>query len=499
MIKVLKRILKIDPKIALLLIVFFGIFLRGYSIVDRFYFAHDGDLFSWTVKDIIVNHHLRLIGQQTSSNGIFIGPLFYYSLVPFFLITSMDPKGSLIFVLLLSILTMASYYYVFKKLFDTTTGLVATFLQAALFSRVSYDIWVVPTVTSSLWEVWFFYVVIMLTRGNFKVFPLLGVLIALMWSINLSLAPPLLAVIVAIALSRKIPDKKNVFWGAVLLLVTSTPFFLFEVRHNFSQTKSFLTSFALNQGGGTGVSKLVHVFQEVSGNITGLFLFPYRETLIPNLVIFIALILLALLLIRKRGLTRASLIALYVWIFSMFFYFTFSSKIISEYYFSNLNVVFLSFAILAVSFIFKSSKVGKIFVLFLFLGLAWYSTNYLLTHLYDNTMGYPQRKAVADQIAADSRARGFPCVAVSYIAIPGENVGFRYFFFLDKLHVNQPKDGGPIYSIVVPAGLAKEGVDIKVGSVGIILPKSIPTKEEIAKSCSGPNHNLTDSLFGYTE
>ncbi|MDP2632825.1 MAG: hypothetical protein Q8P25_03835 [Candidatus Curtissbacteria bacterium] len=76
------------------LVILLPLFFRTYDIVNRFEFAHDGDLYSWIIKDIVVDKHLRLIGQLTTAPGIFIGPAFYYMLIPFFLLTKMDPLGA---------------------------------------------------------------------------------------------------------------------------------------------------------------------------------------------------------------------------------------------------------------------------------------------------------------------------------------------------------------------------------------------------------------------
>lgn len=127
-----------------LLVVLLAIFFRTYDIVGRFDFAHDGDLYSWIVKDIVVDKHLRLIGQQTTAMGIFIGPLFYYMLIPFFILTRMDPIGALIPITIFGIATVISYYFVFLKLFNKTVGLIASFLYAVLLVPVYFDLRVVP-------------------------------------------------------------------------------------------------------------------------------------------------------------------------------------------------------------------------------------------------------------------------------------------------------------------------------------------------------------------
>lgn len=59
-----------------------GAFTRTYQLIERYSYAHDADLAVWIAKDMVIDHHPRLIGQLTSSPGIFIGPLFYYLLVP---------------------------------------------------------------------------------------------------------------------------------------------------------------------------------------------------------------------------------------------------------------------------------------------------------------------------------------------------------------------------------------------------------------------------------
>ena len=100
----------------LAIIVAVAFFLRFYNAEKWFDFTHDGDLYSWVFKDIAIDHHIRLIGQVTSTPGIYIGPLFYYSVIPFFLLFNMEPVGAVYTVLILGLLTTISFYWIFKKL-----------------------------------------------------------------------------------------------------------------------------------------------------------------------------------------------------------------------------------------------------------------------------------------------------------------------------------------------------------------------------------------------
>ena len=67
------------------------------------------------------------------------------------------------------------------------------------------------------------------------------------------------------------------------------------------------------------------------------------------------------------------------------------------------------------------------------------------------------------------------------------------------MHVNRPVSGSPVYSIVFPHDKVNR-LDKFFGALGLVLPDyGKYTKEEIEKSCSGANSNLTEPMFGYTE
>ena len=258
--------------IVLLLIVILGIFLRNINFKETFIFAHDGDLSAWIVKDIVFDKHIRLIGQETSAPGVFIGPLYYYALIPFYFLSGWEAIGGVYLALIIGALTIVSYYYVFNKVFDRTTGLIAAFVQAVLTFNVSHDRWVVPTITTNLWVIWFFYGVMMILKGNYNFLILLGVLAGLVWHINFSLAPLFTLVLIAAYLSKKLPDKKQIFFGILSFFITSVPFWLFELRHGFSQVKTILGFITVSEKQYElgFLNKLYLIFLKVSGNLTSL-------------------------------------------------------------------------------------------------------------------------------------------------------------------------------------------------------------------------------------
>ena len=123
---------------------------------------------------------------------------------------------------------------------------------------------------------------------------------------------------------------------------------------------------------------------------------------------------------------------------------------------------------------------------------------FFITKTDYDSKGYLERKNIVSYIKEDALKKGYPCISVSYITNPGDNVGFRYLFFLNKLHVNESKSESPNYTIVIPPGLSTDSVRYISGAFGVIPPDKEYSKEHIEQSCSGQNSNLTDPMLGFT-
>jgi 4-amino-4-deoxy-L-arabinose transferase-like glycosyltransferase len=595
---------KKNPYLLILVtILLIGLFFRTYRVVERFNFDHDSDLYSWIVKDIIVNHHPRLIGQLTTAPGIFIGPLYYYSLVPFFLLFKMDPIGTIIPITILGIATVASYYFVFSKLFNKQVGLIGSFIYAVSINTVELDRRVVPSTPVAMWVIWYLYAVIMLARGNFKVLPLLGLLVGLIWHVHIALAPTLIALPIALFFAKKIPSKKQIITFLLITIITSIPFAIFESRHQFIQTKSFIKNFTINFGAGSQISekrevflgkinengklnlnesskfileveprspkggetvnlnittknpkystlivdtdcgnptkfeigningefkwstkgcnegihqitanariptdpfwkitlgKLVNVFDKENRNVSNSFLFPIQIPKNIQYLITILILLLPFVNYKTKSLGKKELIIFYSWIISVFLFFTFSQISVSEYYLASLDVILILTSTLVLYKVYQYKNIGKYFILILLSAFVLKNLFYYINYQNYNK-GYIEKKNLIQFVTNHIKQNNFPCIGITYITTPGENSGFRYFLYLNKIHVVHPSSDVPTYNIVIPEDLSQDKEKIKFGHVGLILPKNMPTKEKIKESCKTTNTNLTDSMFGYVE
>ena len=147
-------------------IVLVGFFLRVNGAVENFLYSHDQDLLGWFIRDVVENRHLRLIGQETSQQGVFVGPVFYYLMVPFYLVFAMDPVGGLIGVITLSVFTLGSLYFVVSKIFGRQAGIGIAFLYSVSLYSILNDREVVPTGPTVLWTVWFLYSLYLILKKN---------------------------------------------------------------------------------------------------------------------------------------------------------------------------------------------------------------------------------------------------------------------------------------------------------------------------------------------
>lgn len=280
-------------------------------------------------------------------------------------------------------------------------------------------------------------------------------------------------------------------------VITSLPLILFEFRHNFSQSISIIQNLIIPQSGENGFPKLIKVLEMVAKNNSDLLFSPQPITEDLKLPILILLFASTFLMVKKKLLRLEEILIISAWIIAIVLFFSISRTPISEYYFANLEIIFILFISLLITIFIQYSKPALYLTLFILVIIfVRNTTSFINTKPYQ--VGYTYRKNVADYIAQDAGSRGFPCVGITYITKPGENVGFRYFFYLNKLHIIHPSLDVPVYNIVLPFEYSKE-VEKRIGVIGIIPPTKIPSKDTIQKSCQTPDTNLTDPMFGYVD
>ena len=482
----------------IILIVVVGLFLRVYKYDQLFGYNHDNDLAGWIVKDIVVDKHLRLIGQETSTQGIFIGGLFYYLQVPFYLLFKMDPVGVTLLGALLGVIYVTGIYLMVRRVFSKSVAIISALVYCLSYVFIFNDREIVPTQPVIFWSLAFFFAQAEIINGNVKRGLLISaVLFALIWHLNFALLIPAPTLLLSLWFARKKFKVSYAFVAIVVFVILSTPLIYFEFKHSFVQSRAFIASLTTDQKDIVkGYDKVVRVYRLVSRNYYSIFLpsldFPKHEQIL--LLVFGVFICLFVKLKKYRKLFAVMLF----WFFLYFLFFSLYSKIVSEYYLSGAqSIPVLLFSLTIAGLI--ESKRWKLFALITLLLLIVVNSKRFFT-VSINGSGYLERKAIVAEIKRDSEERGYNCVAISYITDPGYDLGYRYIFWMYKMHVNKPSSGSPVYTIVFPLNDTLFPANRTFGALGLIYPDySRYTKEAVRHSCSGENSNLTDPMFGFTK
>lgn len=128
MTKLIQRITPHLPVIALCVILLLGAYLRLYRISEYMTFLGDEGRDMLVIKHMIVDHKFTLLGPTASVGGFFLGPVYYYFMLPFVWISGLNPAGAAVMVALFGIATIYVVYRLGRDVCDEWVGLTAASL-----------------------------------------------------------------------------------------------------------------------------------------------------------------------------------------------------------------------------------------------------------------------------------------------------------------------------------------------------------------------------------
>ena len=480
----------------LILIIFVGFLFRSINFSQSFFFEHDQDLYSWIAKDILVNHHQRLVGQITSVDGVFIGSFYYYLMAFFYALLKMDPLSAMIPLSVLGMFNIWSIFYIFRKHFGAKTGYIGAFIYATSLGIAFFDRWSVPTLPTLAWAIWFVDVILELGKGNLRYLPLYGFLCGFTWQVHIALLPILPIPIIAYLINKnevkRLWEAKNIKVVVVavgVFLLTLSPFLAFEVKHNFSQIKSMATGINKDAGGPTGFLKLKKVFDASGKELQVRMLYGFETKYVD--IFWVALAVFVFFSIKSKKISNQQLVAFGLWYFLILLAQFTSKRIVSEYYFTNLLPIYLLFTSLFLSQIFTS--INLLYVLgAVFLGIngLWLFTK------TDYDQSYLNHMEIVERVKNDAIKNKYPCIAVNFIADPGVGVGFRYLFWYKGVKLVRPGTPGvPVYNVAIPWQISASEEDSRFGRFGLVMPIPVEIKPE---NCNKAESQL-DPLLGYVQ
>lgn len=206
-----------------------GIFLRTNSLASHAPFDWDQNRDYQEVAKI-ASGKLTLIGPVAKGEGgFFLGPLYYYLLVPLYTLTSGNPislPATSVFIDVFTIsLILGLGFYLKKISFGYIFALLWAVSPSAVdASRISWNVILVP-----LWYIGMVYHLSKPKYSNLELF-IVGVLTSLSWHIHAALIP--LAPILLLFRSRSLSlFSPRIFYLLIGYLLPLSPLILFDLRH----------------------------------------------------------------------------------------------------------------------------------------------------------------------------------------------------------------------------------------------------------------------------
>ena len=424
----------------LLIILLVGAYLRLYKISQYMTFLGDEGRDMLVVKRMIVDHKLTLLGPTASVGGFFLGPIYYYFMLPFLWAWNLDPTGPAVMVALFGIATIYIVFRAGKDMFHPVTGLIAAGFYALspvviAYSRSSWNPNLVPFF--SLLTVYLLWRIVRYERWGelFWVGVFLGIGLQLHY---LFLFLIVLTVVWCLQYGRWRKLVGYYVLGLAGFLVGYGPFLAFELRHGFPNTQSVIRFLSEGKDTGFSVARFFGNIHDVAFRLYGrlLFRFPQPElwsvTALWQKIIWAGTTYGALfgslgILLREamKGDKKQHLAPrlLLYWFIVLIFLFGMYKRAIYDYYFG----IFFALPFLGAGFLLSSMvarRVWKIAAVGALAGLV-----------YVNWQGRPfvyppndqlgQAKAIAGEALAKTGGKPF-----NFALITGQNSdhAYRYFF-----------------------------------------------------------------------
>lgn len=265
-------------------LLFVGAVLRLWNLPNTMMFLGDQGRDALVVADIFRERDLAFIGPVTSVGNMYLGPAYYYFMLPWLWISYPSPVGPAYAVAILGILTIYVIFKAGKEMLGTRAGLIAaTFMTfswtTVYYSRFSWNPNPEPLVSTLF--LWFLYRAWQLKKPWYYVLASLMMAVLLQLHYVTLLFAPVLAGVILLDVLRSTTKKRAlryIVWTAAsvgVVLITLIPLLLFDWKHNWLNAKAFYEMFVGSESFGSPeesiISKILNILQETHGRSMHLF------------------------------------------------------------------------------------------------------------------------------------------------------------------------------------------------------------------------------------
>ncbi|PIY79032.1 MAG: hypothetical protein COY81_04700 [Candidatus Pacebacteria bacterium CG_4_10_14_0_8_um_filter_43_12] len=466
----------------LVLICLLGLVLRLYRLPEMASYDFDQEYVTTFVLQVVREYPIRLVGQGLSVQGLFMGPFYFYALVPFYLLFGLDPLGGVVGSVLLGMVTVIAYYFVVSKLFSRQAGLWAALIRSISTYAMFADWVMVPSYGSDVAALAVLYLFFLIWKNKTQLasdkiklhwyLPALLFIFGLFTSFHPIQFPFWLVFIILLIIWKPKFNWVDWLFGCFAFLIPIAPILLFDYFRKWSMIRQILLMF-------TGTSDFS---QSIVLNIRAEYILKAinyhwfellalsKDSQAFGWLTLLTCILFAFFTIylnqRKLFLFHLFVFVLTVLIF--YLYYVFFPAPVPEYYLRVTQIFMTMYLGIFIAGL-KRIKFGWLIQLVAVAMLVFLNFHTLWQHWQSSdltSLAYKQR--VIKHIIEQANGQPFQ---VSYVTQPGWRSGFASLF---ELYQARPGETGPIYTIVSPLSyLTNEEqlkLEFKTGGLGVDDP-----------------------------
>lgn len=415
---------------SLTLLILIASVLRLWNIEGHMTFLGDEGRDALVLLNIFQEGKFTLLGPSASVGGFFLGPAYYYLVIPGFLLSGMSPVGMAFEVAVLGVATVIILYLLIKKYLGILPALLTALLYAVspvvvMFSRSSWNPNILPFLSILI------FVFLLLSKEknklifSFVVGALFGLAIQSHY-LGLILSIPIFIVTTIFSIKNISRLIKIYLLTVVGFIFTFSPYFLFELRHGFKNTSTII-EFVTKPSGAVGIREF-----QYGDNVLSAISRLFRETFSitnSNLALFVGLTTLILAIIcvgifKSKKINNFYLVVI-VWALSGIAGLAFYNGELYNYYFSFLFPV--PFLLLSIIFfiLIKRKYMHLILLASTLIFIAYLLPRNIIFKPESNQL--KTAKSVSDKVM--ELAGGKP---YNFALMARGNTDYAYRFFLEK-------------------------------------------------------------------
>lgn len=227
-------------------IIIISFLLRSWHLSTDLLFHRDQGLHSLSIWNITHQGKPSLLGHPSDVDGLTHAPVYYYLMLPAYVLFNGNPVAASLFQIILEVLSLPLLYLAIKKLFNQKTALLTLLLYSVSYGAISLSRWLVNVTPIIPLTNLLLFLLVFNSKIFFTSF-IVGIITQLDAAIGVFLLPFLFW------FYRARLNIKTICLILIGFLIPALPLVIFELRHKFVLTQAIL-NFSSQSGQGLGLS-----------------------------------------------------------------------------------------------------------------------------------------------------------------------------------------------------------------------------------------------------